>query len=558
VLLRKSFAAEAFVIPTGSMAETLWGYQKVVTCPSCGYQFPVNCADEVDPQENRAPQRITGCTCPNCRQKIYLRSPQDDPPGVLPPDVASISDPGWSSGDRVLVAKFIYDLFNRLPDRLDVVVFKFPGNADFPASGPHKNHVPLNYIKRLIGLPGETIAIYGGKIYILSPATAAAQGLQYPDCYRLRYPDDQNKDGDRPLNAEENKQRALELWQKRFMTFPDERKVRELFENGHFVILRRPPEVLLAMRRIVFDNNHLPNDADGKALKRWSEEGKGWKVDGSAFTFEAGGEGTLTYRHILRGSEGKPQLITDAMGYNTDKTGQMPFGSDSRLGQNWVGDLMLECDLVVNKSEGEVALELNKGEDHFQAVFDLTDGFCTLKRGDKVLAKKETSVKGPGTYSLRFCDFDDKLTLWINGSPRTFGRDGVTYDGLPKENRGPRKKDLDEPAQIRVKGAGVTVRGLRLWRDTYYTHNDRNGINYDSFPPEEWARQAAEEKPETIYVQPGHFLCLGDNSPKSSDGRSWGLVPDRLLLGRAVLVYYPFYCPVWPLSSQVNRVGMIK
>src|SRR5947209_483915 len=40
VLLLKSFAAEAFVIPTGSMAQTLWGYQKVVTCPDCGTEFP--------------------------------------------------------------------------------------------------------------------------------------------------------------------------------------------------------------------------------------------------------------------------------------------------------------------------------------------------------------------------------------------------------------------------------------------------------------------------------------------------------------------------------------
>jgi signal peptidase I len=44
----------------------------------------------------------------------------------------------------------------------------------------------------------------------------------------------------------------------------------------------------------------------------------------------------------------------------------------------------------------------------------------------------------------------------------------------------------------------------------------------------------------TWYVQPDHFLCMGDNSPESSDGRSWGLVPKRLLLGRAMMVYYPF------------------
>src|SRR3954452_7601275 len=46
VLLLKSFAAEAFVIPTGSMAETLYGYQKLVTCPECKLEFPVNCSEE--------------------------------------------------------------------------------------------------------------------------------------------------------------------------------------------------------------------------------------------------------------------------------------------------------------------------------------------------------------------------------------------------------------------------------------------------------------------------------------------------------------------------------
>ncbi|MFM7149790.1 MAG: hypothetical protein ACKO23_08100, partial [Gemmataceae bacterium] len=40
VLMLKSFVAEAFVIPTGSMAETLYGYQKMVTCPQCGVEFP--------------------------------------------------------------------------------------------------------------------------------------------------------------------------------------------------------------------------------------------------------------------------------------------------------------------------------------------------------------------------------------------------------------------------------------------------------------------------------------------------------------------------------------
>jgi hypothetical protein len=50
---------------------------------------------------------------------------------------------------------------------------------------------------------------------------------------------------------------------------------------------------------------------------------------------------------------------------------------------------------------------------------------------------------------------------------------------------------------------------------------------------------------------------MGDNSTQSSDGRDWGLVPDRLMLGRALVVYYPFKFPFWPLNNPENRVGPI-
>src|SRR5579875_895014 len=111
VLLLKSFAAEAFVIPTGSMAETLLGYQKEVTCPDCGLKFPINCSQEVDPSEGARPTPVFACVCPNCRQHIHF---PNAPREFLnnPKDSIQIPDPGWNSGDRVLVAKFVYDLLN--------------------------------------------------------------------------------------------------------------------------------------------------------------------------------------------------------------------------------------------------------------------------------------------------------------------------------------------------------------------------------------------------------------------------------------------------------------
>jgi signal peptidase I len=74
VLLLKTFVAEAFVIPTGSMATTLLGYHKHVTCPQCGHQFVVNTSKEMDEQEPTHPP-VTGCTCENCGFHIILRQP---------------------------------------------------------------------------------------------------------------------------------------------------------------------------------------------------------------------------------------------------------------------------------------------------------------------------------------------------------------------------------------------------------------------------------------------------------------------------------------------------
>jgi signal peptidase I len=65
VLLLKAFMAEAFVIPTGSMATTLLGYHQDISCPQCGFRFPLNMSKWLDAQETER-ERINGCTCPNC------------------------------------------------------------------------------------------------------------------------------------------------------------------------------------------------------------------------------------------------------------------------------------------------------------------------------------------------------------------------------------------------------------------------------------------------------------------------------------------------------------
>src|SRR3978361_487458 len=52
--LFRTFEAEAFVIPTGSMAPTLMGRHKDVVCPKCGYRYEVSASEE-ESEDGRRP-----------------------------------------------------------------------------------------------------------------------------------------------------------------------------------------------------------------------------------------------------------------------------------------------------------------------------------------------------------------------------------------------------------------------------------------------------------------------------------------------------------------------
>ena len=74
-LLVRGFEAEAFVIPTGSMAPTLMGRHKEVTCPQCGHVYAVNASEEVEGVAGDRLADSAGSTsgiCVNCRFQARL------------------------------------------------------------------------------------------------------------------------------------------------------------------------------------------------------------------------------------------------------------------------------------------------------------------------------------------------------------------------------------------------------------------------------------------------------------------------------------------------------
>src|SRR5262249_11960471 len=145
----------------------------------------------------------------------------------------------------------------------------------------------------------------------------------------------------------------------------------------------------------------------------------------------------LRYSHLISAGERlhpRRQLITDFMGYNTWKSHD---GRHDLPPENWVGDLILECEVQLEQAEGELVLELSKGRDRFQARWDLATGTCALwrhsDRKEEKLDSKETSLKKPGKYRLRFANVDERLAVWVDSS-MPFG-DG--HDYRPPGLRGP-------------------------------------------------------------------------------------------------------------------------
>lgn len=138
-----SLEAEGFVIPTGSMAPTLMGRHKEITCPDCGYVFTVNADRESEPdRRGRGAQRIAWGTCENCRFE------------------AEVADAPSFSGDRIYVMKegvsipFLEAAGRVRLHRWDVAVFKLPEEPE------------VRYIKRLVGMPDEVLRIQGGDVWV--------------------------------------------------------------------------------------------------------------------------------------------------------------------------------------------------------------------------------------------------------------------------------------------------------------------------------------------------------------------------------------------------------
>lgn len=585
--LFRAFEAEAFVIPTGSMAPTLQGRHIDVTCKECGHQYRTGASNENF--DNRSANHVLYGVCPICRYCMKLERPSlEFPKGNFEPnphfDGPRNPDHESFTGDRILVCKFAYALAD--PQRWDVIVFKYPKNGK------------QNYIKRLIGLPGETIKIERGDIYVKKSTDEEfriARKPHYKIRTNLQLVDDTNY-----IATSMSKVGWPARWQQ-WSAKKDDRKWQVETEGR---------------------SQHFHNDGESEAttwlryrhlIPRWDEAVE--YANPIAGEWDSIDAGELP-KDLQANEDGEierlGELITDYYAYNFNV--QQPFRSNGLVvpwgntGAFWVGDLAVECEVDIESDNGELLLDLVEGGVHYVCTINVNDGEARLTMEDpnnlsdsgepvfiddssgetSAVRTAKTELQGKGTYRIRFANLDDELNLWVNDRHVNFAKvDGpATYRvaGNERPYWSPSDPGDAEPAGIGSRGAAMAIRRLRVLRDVYYTsqdaesyHHERTGSfeKADRVDPTRWKKAkfvGGRDSRVFTPLGPDQFLPMGDNSPSSSDARYWGrdvrkwnggenqiYVDRKLLTGKALYIYWPhgWNSPI-PFIPNFERMRFIR
>ena len=548
-LMFRAYEAEAFIIPTGSMAPTLQGQHMDVCCHQCKYQYRAGASlnGSSTPRGERA--TITKTYCPICRYGMKM-------------EPNKYSDHSSFNGDRILVNKFVYDF--QPPERFDVIVFKNPNNGK------------QNYIKRLVGLPGDRLILENGDVYNLVPTADGKIEKQI-----IRKPADKIDVIMQLVDDTDyipSQFRVLD-WPSRWQQwdYPNTAwKILESSNKPYFVNEGKNEELQWLRYRHLVPRSAMDEDeyASQRLGKRRETE------------WEQIENGKIPRRIKNRDGEiSAGALIRDYYEYN-DRHYQFPVTRSGRvpskrrfwsIGAHWVGDLAVESEIVVESDSGTLAFDLVEGGVHFTCEIDIATGKATLKTSgnddhirfdcEDENPTAQTPINGHGTYKVMYAQLDDMVYLFVNG--RNIEFNGSSYVNTSGKRPIP-KYDLQDPGDAEPIGIGaaqanVRVNRLKVMRDIYYVSPSSTPFDDNIFDEIEnvsgFVRVGIYEQPSTwnsnnakrifdrpvanrpmFELGPDEYFPMGDNSPASQDARIWPgnkSVKEELLIGRAMFIYWP-------------------
>lgn len=349
--------------------------------------------------------------------------------------------------DRILVNKLIQTF--RDPKRWDITVFKYP---------LQKNQ---NYVKRIVGMPGDRLYIAGGNVYQV--------------------------EGDG--------------------------------ENRKFTVLRKPDDLQEIMWKNVYpqrretraETKSLPEIFGASPSRAAAEIDNGFTLDPNGKTARLFFRDSVDGGMVDRVWDGYPVDVSRPMRDQKTENGFLP---NQNRPQEIVPDVRMACTLTIEKSLKEFAqaIEVIRPDlPKYTFAFSIRGGKGVLEvRGsDKsVLGKSEEfDVElSPGTATeLAFAHVDEQLICWQDGSElmrfecgEWSCREGCV---IPASNpfQAPSNRKVN-PVFLATGSGKVTMTDVRIDRDQHYTR---------------------ETAPEIIEVPEDHYYMMGDNTLQSIDSRGW-------------------------------------
>ncbi|HWE03733.1 MAG TPA: S26 family signal peptidase [Tepidisphaeraceae bacterium] len=501
----RAFVVEAYVIPTGSMAPTLYGAHMRFKCPDCGYTFDAGvrgdrnaAGDDLNFPSDAKPD--INFHCPNCGYSMDT---------TLQP---------IRFGDRILVMKYLY-LFQK-PVPGDVVVFKSPNEENLVPEDPEYG---TNYIKRLIGVGPESIVILDGDVY-----TGAY-------------------DANGPLAAD-GKTPAFKIQRK--PAHVQDALWRVIFNNDfipHLGVANNPWQ--------------QPWEEESPA--------SGWNTHGGVSSTWPSGAPSRAFGFsnpaasgaIVFNSDSNPDThaLTDYLVYDESE-------HRDKAHQDWrplyVSDLKLSADYIRKSGDGPLRLQLSKNADLFTA--EVSPGTVRLLRAKRVAPDRsaivdETELQSaaisnpPGARPMRveLINVDYRVSVRIDGKEILATTDAQYSPNVAELWRKEDQEDMGSGDQgafarplVRIEAARQESRvdHVVLSRDIYYLSHRQISMPF-------WATTR-----KISHLGDGEYFVMGDNSFISGDARYWntpiklprehldvesGRVPERFMLGKAFFVYWP-------------------
>jgi len=505
----RGFVVEAFLIPTGSMAPTLLGSHMRFESPQSGYSWAVG--PWWVKSDGMTPDQVQG----NPNQPVIVHDPMTG--YELQNDTVPIR---W--GDRIFVMKYLYSLFD--PQRFDVVVFRNPREPT------------VNFIKRLIGLPGEMVALIDGDVFVRTPAK-------------------------------------------------DEAAVANPWTLPGWKIATKPERAQRAMWQSMFTSEAGPSkegeDANGVRwfVSPWvpvgtGETGSDWKAgEGGSFTYESraahNAQRAAAITRLVWNTRARP--IVDSYAYNESpvrQTREFPV-SDVRMSAVWIPKVEGERISAVLETRGHTFRIQVGGERDVSVAMGIGQG-ASVAFNEVGTQVKTWKPRVGENNALEFWFVDQSLQLWCDGMLIARG----DYDWSPVERvRHALRATLDEVAAgndylviesnytrpelyFEFAGGPFTLHNVGLARDIHYqadVYRFRTDDDSGSIHPRAHAPALATHPSSTPRLTEDEFFVCGDNSPQSLDGRLWdaphpwvaqfdansGVVHRDLFIGKAFFVYFP-------------------